>query len=255
MNDVDKKEAWKDVVGYEGLYKVSNFGNVYSCYVNRNLKPGTHRDGYKFVILTKNKQEKYETVHRLVAEAFIPNPYHLPVVNHKDEDPSNNSVYNLEWCTQQYNATYNDVHIKRGESLSKTIYAYDKTGRLHRVYSAGKNLANDLNMTESNISTVCNSDYRTYGGYVLSYKELTKQEVLDRFKLNAERKFDIDKIGELAKKKFSKPCARYTMDDEYIDSFPSAQEAGRQLNINSDLISGVCRGEHEYTHGYKFKYI
>lgn len=58
MNDVDKKEVWKDVVGYEGLYKVSNFGNVYSCYVNRNLKLGTHRDGYQFVILTKNKQKK-----------------------------------------------------------------------------------------------------------------------------------------------------------------------------------------------------
>lgn len=73
-------EIWKDVVGYEGLYKVSNLGNVYSNYVNRSLKQGNHRDGYKFVILNKNGKSKYMSVHRLVATAFIPNKDDLPEV-------------------------------------------------------------------------------------------------------------------------------------------------------------------------------
>lgn len=92
------EEIWKDVVGYEGLYKVSNLGNVYSNYVHRSLKQGNHRDGYKFVILNKNGKSKYMSVHRLVATAFIPNQDDLPEVNHKDEDKTNNCVDNLEWC-------------------------------------------------------------------------------------------------------------------------------------------------------------
>ena len=254
MSDVNEKEIWKDVVGYEGLYRVSSFGNVYSCRAGRNLKPGNHRDGYRFVILTKDKSKKYETVHRLVAEAFIPNPNDLPVVNHKDENPSNNNVKNLEWCTQQYNATYNNVHIKRGMSLSKNIYAYKSNGDLYGVYSSAKDIANDLNMIENNISTVCNSYYRTYGGYILSYKELTKQEVLDRFKLNAERKWCSDNIGEFAKEKFSKPLSRYTLDGEYIDSYQSTNEAGRKLGISPSQISGVCRGDYKSAHGWVFRY-
>lgn len=254
MSDVNEKEIWKDVVGYEGLYKVSNFGNVYSCRAGRNLKPGNHRDGYRFVILTKNKSKKYETVHRLVAEAFIPNPNDLPVINHKDENPSNNNVNNLEWCTQQYNATYNNVHIKRNSAFRKTIYAYNNKGNLHGVYSSAKDIADGLNMTKSNISTVCNSNYKTYGGYVLSYNKLTKQEVLDRFKLNAERKIVTTDIGEFAKKKFSKPLSRYTLDEEYIDSYQSTHEAGRELGISPSQISGVCRGDYESAHGWIFKY-
>lgn len=174
MNDVNEKEIWKDVVGYEGLYKVSNLGNVYSCHVNRNLSIATRKDNYQFVMLRHNGKQRYKMVHRLVAEAFIPNPDNLPVVNHKDENPSNNHMDNLEWCTWQYNATYNNAHIKRGEQQIKTVYAYNRNGDLHETYLSASDIANDLNMTDSNISTVCNSDYRTYGGYVLSHKELTK---------------------------------------------------------------------------------
>lgn len=108
--------------------------------------------------------------------------------------------------------------------------------------------------SNSNVSTACNSDYRTYGGYVISYNKLPKEEVLRRFKLNEERKFDIKDIGKLAKEKFSKSVNRYTLDGMYIDSYTSTQEAGRKLNINPSLIAGVCRGEHKSTHGFIFEY-
>ena len=104
------KEVWRDVVGYEGLYEVSNLGNV-----NKLVKyNGAHKPrklridkyGYKCISLWKKGKSKHFTVHRLVAMAFIPNPNELPCINHKDEDRANNAVENLEWCTVKYNSNY-----------------------------------------------------------------------------------------------------------------------------------------------------
>lgn len=247
-------ETWKDIDGYDGMYKISNLGNVYSLYTKKILSQGTRKDGYKYVILNKNGKKKYKTIHRLVAEAFICNPCNLPCVNHKDENPSNNNVDNLEWCTWKYNATYNDVHLKRNEHMKKTVYAYDKNACLIGIYTSTRDAANKLNSQSGNISDACNKNYRTCNGYLVSYTELPKDEVLRRFKLNEERKFDIHRIGELAKEKLSKQVDRYTLEGVYIDSYPSTQEASRKLDISQSLIAGVCRGEHKSTHGFIFKY-
>ena len=125
-------EIWKDVVGYEGLYQVSNLGNVRSVertinmehprygsaivkYESKELRGYLNERGYRKVCLTKNKHSKIRFVHRLVAEAFIPNPNKLPQINHKDEDKTNNHVDNLEWCTNKYNTNYGE---KRKQKLS-----------------------------------------------------------------------------------------------------------------------------------------
>lgn len=111
------KEIWKDVNEYEGIYQVSNLGNVkslphiVSCGRGQTLtkeKTLKFRNsyGYNRVHLMKDKKEKNLYVHRLVAEAFIPNPYNLPVVNHIDENRSNNHVENLEWCTHKENVNH-----------------------------------------------------------------------------------------------------------------------------------------------------
>lgn len=122
------EEIWKDVIGYEGLYKVSNLGRVRS--LNRNV---TDKNGTSYTligtILKQNKCGDYlrvslwkdgiikgKLVHRLVAEAFISNPDNLPVVNHKDEDKWNNNLDNLEWCTQSYNALYSKSSIRKDTS-------------------------------------------------------------------------------------------------------------------------------------------
>ena len=102
---------WKDVAGYEGLYQVSDTGQVKSLARrwrrrDKLLKPGKRAGNYLFVVLNRDGIEDRRSVHRLVAEAFLPNPNQLPQVNHKDEDPTNNHVDNLEWCTQEYNVRY-----------------------------------------------------------------------------------------------------------------------------------------------------
>lgn len=136
-----KKEIWKPVVGYEGLYEVSNFGRVKSlnCYnykEPRIMKLGKRPDGYLSVGLSKNNTQKTKTVHRLVAEAFIPNPNNLEMVNHRDEDRTNNHVENLEWCTRAYNQLHSlKLHPERNKKFAenfKGLSSWTQKGVAHK---------------------------------------------------------------------------------------------------------------------------
>lgn len=114
-------EIWKDIKGYEGLYQVSNYGNVKSLNYLRTgkeriLKQGTRKGGYKRVALCNNGEMKFYLVHRLVAEVFLENPRNLPQVNHKDENSSNNHVSNLEWCTPKENSNYGTRNKRIGNA-------------------------------------------------------------------------------------------------------------------------------------------
>lgn len=101
------KEIWKDVVGYEGLYQVSNLGRVKSLFrYKKILKQFEDNKGYLRVTLYKNNKSKSIKVHKLVAEAFIPNPNNYDCINHKDENKTNNRVENLEFCSFYYNLMY-----------------------------------------------------------------------------------------------------------------------------------------------------
>lgn len=127
-------EEWRDIPGYEGLYQASNLGRVKSLarlrtgiqagykLPERILKQNVDRIGYKFCGLYKSGKVKTVRVHRLVALAFLPNPCDFPVINHKDENKTNNSVSNLEWCTQYYNCNY-------GSAIERRKAGYDKRGR------------------------------------------------------------------------------------------------------------------------------
>ena len=108
------EEEWRAVVGYEGLYEVSNLGRVKSLFRYKQIVKGvpTNR-GYLRVTLCKNKVHKLCSIHRLVATAFIPNPYNYPCVNHKDEERTNNQADNLEWCSYKYNVNYGNILEKK----------------------------------------------------------------------------------------------------------------------------------------------
>ena len=109
-----EQEIWKNIKNYEGLYKISNLGRVKSLpkYAGRSyrkakiLKTNLDTNGYVKVILCKNNRTRFLSIHRLLAEAFIPNPNDYPQINHKDENKQNNSLNNLEWCTCKYNINY-----------------------------------------------------------------------------------------------------------------------------------------------------
>lgn len=120
-------EIWKPIKEYEGLYEVSNLGRVKSLakfrttpigkdrwYEERILINGTYSNGYKFVHLRPITTQKTWSVHRLVADAFIPNPQNKPVVNHKNGDRSDNRVDNLEWLTSSENKIDADNRKRRG---------------------------------------------------------------------------------------------------------------------------------------------
>ena len=96
----------RDIKGFEGIYAVTSCGRVWSYRKNKFLKPGDNGKGYLFVGLCKNGKRYQILVHRLVSEAYIPNPNNLSEVNHKDEIKSHNWINNLEWCDHKYNINY-----------------------------------------------------------------------------------------------------------------------------------------------------
>lgn len=119
---------WKDIENYEGLYQVNELGEVKSK--GRILKPRPNGVGYFQVALYKNGIRKDFYVHRLVAKAFIPNPDNLPEVNHKDENKSNNTVENLEWCSAEYNINYGSHNERMAFTMSNKYNVYDKFNKL-----------------------------------------------------------------------------------------------------------------------------
>lgn len=133
-------EIFKDISGYEGLYQVSNLGNVKSLnYRNTGcehlIRQTKDKNGYWHVTLSKKCELTCKTVNHLVGLAFLPNPNQYPEVNHKDENKSNNRVDNLEWCTHQYNTNYGTARKRKREKTRKSIICL-KDGILVKQYDA-----------------------------------------------------------------------------------------------------------------------
>ena len=119
-----KNEKWKDIAGYDGMYQVSDLGRVRSLKFGkvRVLRPQKNNNGYLIVGLYKDGKRKGITVHRLVANAFIPNDDESKTqINHINEDKSENKVSNLEWCSAQYNVTYNDLQFRKKNSVRSKL--------------------------------------------------------------------------------------------------------------------------------------
>lgn len=181
-------EIWKDIKEYEGLYQVSNLGRVKRVETDRILKGQNNSTGYLRVRLYKNNIAYNMRVHRLVAEAFIPNPDNKPQVNHIDEDKTNNSLANLEWMT----AKENNNHGTRNERLSKAIRkamrkstrdsisksnsipiiaTNIKTGESTEFYGSNE-CSRQLELHVPNITAVLKGRLRQTGRYTFKYKEV-----------------------------------------------------------------------------------
>lgn len=166
------EEIWKDIEGYEGLYQVSNLGRVKSLervlkhghlWKGKMLKLLEHGGGYKKVNLSKDGKNKQFYVHRLVAQTFIPNSDNLTEVNHKDENPSNNRVDNLEWCTASYNINYGTRNMRHAEKMSKRVYQYSLDGELINVWQSTREIERQLGYSHGNIGMGCRRNKQYYG--------------------------------------------------------------------------------------------
>lgn len=178
------KEIWKDIVGYEGLYQVSSKGNVKSFKYKtpRILKYHNDELGYARLILRKNNKSIGCSVHKLVAEAFIPNPNNLPVVNHKDENPRNNDVSNLEWCTHEYNNNYgtkiertimNTDYEALADKNSIAVLQYDIEGNLIKEWKSANECKRVLGYDNSHIAKCCRGKQKTAYGFIWKYGEVS----------------------------------------------------------------------------------
>ena len=187
------QEVWKNVVGYEGLYQVSNLGNVKSMervvkrirrgtfsVKERILKKSITGDGYYQVGLSKDGKEKNHKIHRLMAEAFFDYKNKKLVINHKDGNRLNNELSNLELCTQSHNIK-EAIRLGTKEppclnkigklhSRSKPVIQYDKNDNFIREWENARQVERELGYLPCNIYSCCRGIYKSAYGYKWKYK-------------------------------------------------------------------------------------
>ena len=169
-----EKEIWAPIVSSQGKYDVSNFGRIRNTFTRKELKQSKTRK-YCYVSMWYGHNQVRKIVSRLVAEAFIPNPRNLPQVNHKDENPENNHVDNLEWCTASYNSSYatrNDRmlttrKLKNRKTQEKPVLQVDSSGFVIGRYDSIMDAYRKTGIDFSDIAKCCrdNCYNKTAGGY------------------------------------------------------------------------------------------
>ena len=171
------EEIWCPIKGYEGLYGVSDQGRVRSLKFGKEriLKPVRMPKGYLQVNLYKNGEMKTYRLHRIVAKTFIPNPQNLLEVNHKDENKENNSVQNLEWCTDKYNQNYGTRNKRISEKntngkLSKLVLQFTKDGEFVREWKSSSEIERNLNYSRGHISKCCNGKRKSAYNFIWKFK-------------------------------------------------------------------------------------
>lgn len=176
------QEIYKDIIGYEWYYKVSNLGNVINKYWEK-VRHYFDKWWYLIVYLSKESQKTNKKIHRLVAQAFIPNPENKPQVNHIDWDKTNNHVDNLEWCTSSENMRhlvkmwrhhFQTNHPNRGKKWalcknSRKVYQYDQWKNLVKIWDSAMDIFRDLWLSQWNITGCCNGKRKTAWWYIWSY--------------------------------------------------------------------------------------
>lgn len=160
------QEEWRDIKGYEGLYQVSNLGKVRSLKFGKSKIRNSYKDsnGYLQIDLWNKGKRKMFLVHRLVATAFIFNPYNLPEINHIDRNVTNNSVSNLEYCDRSYNVQYS--------KKAKRIKQFDLQGNFIKEWKSSKEIERELHFPSSTIRACCRGKFKTSHNYIWKYKDI-----------------------------------------------------------------------------------
>lgn len=162
------REIWKDIPGTNGLYRISNMGNVKS-FVRKHgelLKPSQRSKQHKYltVCIRIDGKRKMCPIHRLVAEAFVENPNGLPQVNHKNEDKTDNRAENLEWCNNQYNNTYGTKVMRGAIAQGKAVVGIFDNGE-EKIYPTQGIAARENGTRQGLISNAIKHGWKTGGAY------------------------------------------------------------------------------------------
>ena len=242
-------EIWKALPGGPGV-EVSTLGNVRILdrlissetmtrfTKGRILKQHEDSDGYLQVNIPVDGKWATKRVHRLVAQTFIKNTDNLPQVNHKDCNPSNNCVSNLEWCTSEYNIEYRE---KYGKALSQPVYAVNlRTSKISHFRSRHE-ASHSLGVYHQNINAVIKGELKQTGGYWFTEDDGNGIEI-DKNKLN----------NILAGTLFRGAVFAVNLKTQEVSQFPSQREASRVLGVNIGTLNGVIKGKYKQSHGYWF---
>lgn len=173
-------EEWKDIKGFENTHQISNMGRIRTKdrYVyngkrfiaGKVIKPILCTNGYYEIHLWVNGKRTARLLHRTVAEAFIPNPYNFPEINHKDENIANNCADNLEWCTSKYNANYGTRNIRMvKEKYLKPVAKIGLNGEIVKCYKSISEATRDNGADISSLIRVCKGRQKTCVGYKWAY--------------------------------------------------------------------------------------
>ena len=224
MENTDKnfqdEEIWKEIQGFEGEYAISNKGNVKNLKSGRILGGGYDSMGYKQI---KLKGKKY-LIHSLVALAFIPNPYNLPYINHKNEIKDDNEVSNLEWCTASYNTNYS-IHKRY-----RKVRQLTKDGKLIRIWESSWQINRETGYDASIIIKCCRGKRKQAYGYRWEYLNSSFQRI------------------------FNRPVIAFK-GGKQIGEFANARKASEALGLKYRSINCVLQGRLKSNKGYQFKYL
>lgn len=279
-------EDWKDIKGYEGYYQISNMGNIRSVdkYVvnNKNgslafkkgkpLKPQKQNSGYLYISLSREDKRKNFLIHRLVAEAFIPNPDKLEQVNHKDENKHNNNIENLEWCTQAYNLNYGTAIERRvskligrkvpQEVIDKCIAKRIGTHHSEETKEKIRQALTGLKRSEESlkrISAARKEYYKTHENPNKGrhHNEESKRKMSEAHKEYYKTHEHAQKgipMTEEQKRKMRKPIYQLTLSGEIIKYWEGLTEAAKALNLGDGNICKCCKDNTKTCGGFKWKY-
>ena len=237
-------ENWKPIKNYEGLYEVSDLGNIRSVtrkIIDKNnkikiIKGRIHKlyatkSGYIAVSLYKNSKQKVYRVHRLVAEAFIPNPNNLPQVNHIDENKENNCINNLEWCTVSENALHK---TRKGE---RKILQYDRDGNFIKEWKSIKIASIELNISYSTLQDAVKNNRYCFNSFWRYYSENYPDKIEVKISIYCGR-----------------PVYQYDLEGNFIKKWNSITEVSNYFNVYPSLISRCLKGTTKSYKKYLWRY-
>lgn len=292
------KEVWKDIPNFEGRYKISNYGNVLSLPKKTTkggiLKNKVCTDGYlENTLIDENGKSKYIRTHRLMAMAFLENPNDYPIINHKNEVKDCNFIgivdgeiviSNLEWCTYQYNNTYNDIRIRTGEKYSgenSPNYGKKQTSETiekRRLKLVGKKRSKEICDMISDIHSKAVLQYSLDGIFIKEWKsarQVTKESNIHYshisscckgkrnkcggflwfHKDNFTEQLLFERIEELNKPNWKcKTVLQYTLDGEFVKEWESASKIENELGFISSCITACCLNKTRCSYNYLWFY-